>query len=270
MFHRWSRSQVGVPAAAEFREIQSAMPSRPGLPSSAAPPASDTPNAGDASTVAPLGRRERRKAEIRARIYSVARELFAKQGFEATTVDEIARVADVAPATFFNHFQSKQALLRLMTGEVFEELHTMTARYLDPAAGGSSSDKLRAFVSAASEGISASRGVSRDVLLEFIRSDSTPAGPHPYLERLVEPFVRLIEEGQHTGEMRRDEDPAFLAQMAVGMMNSAITSWLANPDYPVEEGLVRAAEFALGTLRADPHEATSHPPAQERTPRHGD
>ena len=68
------------------------------------------------STSHSLGRRERRKLEVRARIFAVARELFAKQGFEATTVDEIARAADVVPATFFNHFQSKQALLGLMTG----------------------------------------------------------------------------------------------------------------------------------------------------------
>jgi len=199
---------------------------------------------------APLGRRERRKLEVRARIYSVARELFSKQGFEATTVDEIARVADVAPATFFNHFQSKQALLALMTGEVFEVIHSMTSEHLEGE--GSSPEKLRAFIASATEGISASRGIARDVLLEVMRSDATPNGPHPYLERLFEPFVALIEQGQRTGEMRSDYDAAFLAQMAVGMLNSAITNWLANPDYPVENGLVDAAEFALITLRPEP------------------
>jgi AcrR family transcriptional regulator len=204
---------------------------------------------------APLGRRERRKLEVRTRIYTVARELFAKQGFEATTVDEIARAADVVPATFFNHFQSKQAMLGLMTGEVFEYLHTMTSEHLEGE--GSSSEKLRAFISAAAEGISAGRGIARDVLLEFMRSDATPKGPHPYLERLFEPFVALIEQGQRTGEMRNDYDAAFLAQMTVGMMNSAITNWLANPDYPVETGLVEAAEFALISLRPETGEASS-------------
>jgi AcrR family transcriptional regulator len=203
----------------------------------------------------PVGRRERRKLEVRTRIYTVARDLFAKQGFEATTVDEIARVADVAPATFFNHFQSKQALLGLMTGEIFEYLHSMTTEHLEGE--GSSSEKLRAFISSASEGIAAGRGVARDVLLEFMRSDATPNGPHPYLERLFEPFVSLIEEGQREGEMRNDYDAAFLAQMSVGMLNSAITNWLANPDYPVEAGLIDAAEFALNTLRPITGEATS-------------
>jgi len=215
---------------------------------------------------APLGRRERRKLEIRTRIYTVARELFAKQGFEATTVDEIARVADVAPATFFNHFHSKQALLGLMTGEVFEYLHAMTSEHLDRE--GSPSEKLRAFIASATQGIAESRGVARDVLLEFMRSDATPKGPHPYLARVFKPFVKLIEEGQRTGEMRTDFDADFLAQMAVGMVNSAITNWLADPDYPVESGLIEAAEFALGTLRSntsitDPTPITPDPPRNE-------
>jgi hypothetical protein len=33
------------------------------------------------------------------------------------------------------------------------------------------------------------------------------------------------------------------------MINSAVTNWLAHPDYPVEESLVEATEFALETLR---------------------
>ena len=66
----------------------------------------------------------------------------------------------------------------------------------------------------------------------------------------ADPIVALIEEGQRRGEMRSDHDAAFLAQMAVGMLNSAITSWFANPDYPVESGLVEATEFTLDTLGA--------------------
>lgn len=196
------------------------------------------------------GRRERRKQEVRGRILAAARELFAKHGFDATTVDQIAEAADVVPATFFNHFQSKQALLGLMAGEVFETLHAMTAQHLEGP--GTSVAKLRRFVASVGESIASSRGVARDVFLEFLRSDATPDEPHPYLERLIGPFVALVAEGQQRGEFRTDRAPAFLAQMAVGMLNSSITSWLADPDYPVETGLGDAAEFALETLAASP------------------
>jgi AcrR family transcriptional regulator len=201
---------------------------------------------------APIGRRERRKLEVRGRIYAAATELFSKKGFEETTVDEIAELADVAPATFFNHFHTKQALLDLMTGEVVEHLHAITVESL--TGDGSAVQKLRSFIARAAEDISASRDVARETLLELVRSDATPGEPHPYLDRLFEPFVDLIAEGQRQGEIRTDREAAFLTQMAVGMMNSAITNWLANPDYPVEEGLVEATEFAIETLRRDLHD----------------
>lgn len=196
---------------------------------------------------APIGRRERRKLEVRARIFGAARELIAKQGFEATTVDEIAAVADVAPATFFNHFHSKQALLGLMTAEVVDHLHALTVESLEHP--GAALDRLERFVVRAAEDIRNNRSAARDVLLEFLRLDGSPDGPNPYLARLVGPFVQLVEEGQANGEIRRDHDPAFLTQMLVGMLNAAITSWLADPDYPVEEGLLEAYAFAVETLR---------------------
>ena len=98
--------------------------------------------------------------------------------------------------------------------------------------------------------------MARLVLLEFIRH-ADPDEPHPYLRRVHEPFVALIEEGQRRGEFRDDYDSAFLAQMAVGMLNSAVTRWLADADYPVERGLSLVAEFILDTLHARPGKAES-------------
>lgn len=55
----------------------------------------------------PLGRRERRKAETKQRIVDAATALFWSKGYDATSVLEITEVADVAPATFYLHFESK-------------------------------------------------------------------------------------------------------------------------------------------------------------------
>ncbi|MFF4582214.1 TetR/AcrR family transcriptional regulator [Streptomyces sp. NPDC001389] len=60
---------------------------------------------------APQGRRERNKQRVRDSIYDAAIELFASQGYDQTTVDEIAHKADVARGTFFNHFQKKEDLI---------------------------------------------------------------------------------------------------------------------------------------------------------------
>ncbi|MFC3997645.1 TetR/AcrR family transcriptional regulator [Nocardiopsis sediminis] len=56
-------------------------------------------------------RRERKKRQTRRLIAETAVRLFAEQGYEQTTVAQIASAADVATKTFFNHFPSKDDVL---------------------------------------------------------------------------------------------------------------------------------------------------------------
>jgi AcrR family transcriptional regulator len=57
------------------------------------------------------GLRERKKQQTRELIAETARRLFSERGFEAVTVAEIARAADVSAQTVFNYFPTKEDLV---------------------------------------------------------------------------------------------------------------------------------------------------------------
>jgi AcrR family transcriptional regulator len=74
--------------------------------------------AGDAQP----GLRERKKAQTRNAISDAARRLFLDRGFDAVTVADVAREADVAEKTVFNYFPAKEDLFYGRLEEFEEEL----------------------------------------------------------------------------------------------------------------------------------------------------
>ena len=78
-----------------------------------------------------MGRRERRAAETRVRLFRCALQLFAQRGFPNVTVEDITEAADVGKGTFFNYFESKDDVLGVMAeiqlGKVREALQQARA-----------------------------------------------------------------------------------------------------------------------------------------------
>jgi AcrR family transcriptional regulator len=73
-----------------------------------APAATGSPNS------PALGRRQRRAAETRIRLFRCALQLFAQRGFQNVTVEDITEAADVGKGTFFNYFPTKDHVLGVM------------------------------------------------------------------------------------------------------------------------------------------------------------
>src|SRR5438309_1930906 len=76
------------------------------------PPSGDQPRearfAGTQGAGPRPGLRERKKARTRAEIQRHALRLFRRQGYEATTISQIAEAAEVSESTFFRYFPTKE------------------------------------------------------------------------------------------------------------------------------------------------------------------
>ena len=61
-------------------------------------------------TVTPLGQglRERKKLKTKESIQREAMRLFQDQGYDETTIEQIAAAAEISPSTFFNYFPTKE------------------------------------------------------------------------------------------------------------------------------------------------------------------
>jgi len=69
----------------------------------------------------------RRRSDTRARIQQVALELFAEQGYERTSLREIAERLRVTKAALYYHFKSKEDIVRSFTEDYFCQLDALIA-----------------------------------------------------------------------------------------------------------------------------------------------
>ena len=79
----------------------------------------------------------RRKRETRARLLDAALKLMSERGMEGVAINEITEAADVGFGSFYNHFESKEAIYATLIESVFEEfadwLDRLTTGLSDPA-----------------------------------------------------------------------------------------------------------------------------------------
>ena len=87
----------------------------------------------------PVRRRNGRTERTRRALTEAALSLFVEQGYDATTVDQIAAAAGVGQRTFFHHFATKEAVL---FGGYEERLREVTSGFRDAARFGTLWDGL--------------------------------------------------------------------------------------------------------------------------------
>ncbi|MGD0681037.1 MAG: TetR/AcrR family transcriptional regulator [Terracidiphilus sp.] len=164
------------------------------------------------------GRRQRRAAETRLRLFRCALQLFAERGFASVTVEDITEAADVGKGTFFNYFDSKDHVLSVMaevqlgkvrealsaTGQgkqtIHSVLHRLVRRLVEEP--GRSPSLARAFISS------------------FLASESVRTVIEHNMREGRKMIAQIVASGQERGEidptLKKEKVAMQLMQICMG------------------------------------------------------
>src|SRR5438874_1930593 len=179
---------------------------------------------------APMGVSAREGAG-RAGIREAALNPTARQGIEATTIEQITAAADVGKGTFFNHYRSKEAVL---AADYHVAFHGLLAD-LERSGATSFAGRVRELYAALFESVRDRRSFVTAVLRESlvdsqVRRLEDQAGPR--LRELLRGFVLA---GQRAGEVRESLDASLVASMMMEMWTATLFRWAASgDDFPLD------------------------------------
>ncbi|MET7609106.1 TetR/AcrR family transcriptional regulator [Streptomyces avermitilis] len=174
-----------------------------------------------------LGRRERKRQQVRRQLYTAAVELFVAQGYEATTMEQIAESADVARATVFNHFSQKVGFL--------EEWGARRRACVEAILGQEHAEdlpvghRLRRYLREMADLNVASRAetsVLMDASARFGRLLQDPS--------LETELAKIAEEGRRRGEVRPQVDPDQAGALLASCYFTSVLRWIREEPPPFD------------------------------------
>jgi AcrR family transcriptional regulator len=148
-----------------------------------------------------MGRRERKAAATRLRLFRCALQLFAERGLPNVTVEDITEAADVGKGTFFNYFESKDHVLGVMAEIQLGKVHEA----LEQAEAGK--DSVRCVLRHLAERIAEKPGRSPDLARAFLSSFLVSEVIRKYTGRAMREGRQMLAEIVVIGQKHGEIDP---------------------------------------------------------------
>ena len=188
---------------------------------------------------APLTKKEQRRASVE-NLLSAALKLFIRQGYHATSVEQIAHAAGLTKGAVYFYFKSKGRVLMDLLDRVEQETIEPTVAAVRDA-GSNPRDQLVAFMHSQSM-IGADRGEL--MMLAILMSTEFHGSGDPVEDRLKELMGRMydtltvtVDAGRQQGVIRRELGTAETVSMIMAVNQGCFVEWyrsrsrLSGPDF---------------------------------------
>lgn len=186
---------------------------------------------------------------VQERLLAASLRLFAQQGVESTSVQEIVAAAGVTKGAMYHYFSSKDDLLY----EIYHRLLSMQMKRLNAIAGGPGGAEER--VRAAAADVVHSTLTSIDEAIVSFRSIHMLPQPQRTKVRVErrryhERFRALIEEGQDEGAFRKDVPADLSVHFFFGAVNQLGAWYRRDGELNSHQIAEHYADMLMAALRA--------------------
>ncbi|MFE4977768.1 TetR/AcrR family transcriptional regulator [Kitasatospora sp. NPDC056651] len=185
-------------------------------------------------------RHDQRRTATRERLLTAALQLFATQGYAATTYDHIAERANVGRQTAFNHFRRKEDFVTAWAHQRHEALD----RQGDPRASAieSLAGALHALARLNEREYALARELHDSGVLHTAFALGTTA---------PQAFIAAAIRGHERGEIRLELNPCAVADLVFDSYITALSRWLAaDARYPLADALLARLDILAGGFTA--------------------
>jgi TetR/AcrR family fatty acid metabolism transcriptional regulator len=183
----------------------------------------------------------------RRQILDAAIRVFARQGFHATRVSDIADEAGVAYGLVYHYFKSKEEVLN----ELFAERWSLLLAAIEETdrAGGPHRARLAAVASFIIDSYRHDPELMKVIIVEVTRAANSFGQTHlPEIRRAYESIAKIVAEGQEAGAFRRDIDPMFASMAFYGAVEQLLSGWIFDVIPTTEADFDQAKDLLVTTI----------------------
>ena len=181
-------------------------------------------------------------------VTDVAFHIFAERGFDAASMEDVARAAGITKASIYHHVPSKEALLARGLDRALAALFGVLDE--PEARSGSARERLATIVRRVAE-ITMSMRAEVSVLFR-VRGNSTTERDAMERRRTFDARIaELVREAQGAGELRADIEAALIVRLIFGMSNSVVEWYRPGGRAPAAEIAAAVERIAFHGIGAD-------------------
>jgi len=171
--------------------------------------------------------------------------VFARKGYHASRVGDIAEEAGVAYGLLYHYFESKEDVLRSVFRETWRAL-IETIESVEEAG-----DPPREQLRKVAEILLRSWRRDPDLVRVLVREVTRSSHLQERIDEIDAAFSgleRIIAKGQEEGEFRADLDPRMAAYVFYGALEEILTGWVLGQLEDGDEQITRAEETVVGVI----------------------